>query len=105
MNNRFRDFALLVLLLLFGVALASEYPEDNTEADELGRRLSFQCLRQDNQLDCLHDQGFTCEALVGDSRYTYSCYLSIEHGCYRTMFTLTSDGWNGRDDWKLGECE
>jgi len=104
-NNHIRDFALLVLPSLCGLALGSESPDGNMEADELGRQLSFQCLRQEKQLDCLNARGFTCEALDGDSRYAYSCYIFIEHGCYRAMFSLTSDGWDGRDEWKLGECE
>lgn len=105
MNNRNRYIALLLVSLLFGVVLASEYPEDVAEPAEKGRQLSFQCLTQDNQLDCMRDKGFTCEAAGQASRNSYSCYLPIEHGCFRTRFQLTSDGWNGHSNWKPGECE
>ena len=79
MNYRIRDFALLVLPSLCGLALGSESPDGNVEAEELGRQSSSQCLMQDKKLDCLRDRGFTCEALNGDRRYSYSCYMFIEH--------------------------
>lgn len=105
MNDGNRNSAILLASLLCAVALASENPDDSTEADELGRQLSFQCLSQDNQLDCLKHKGFKCDALAGGSRDCYSCYLSIENGCYRTRFQLISDGWKARDAWKPGECK
>lgn len=71
---------------------------------ELGERMAFDCLSGDEAIECLRAKGFQCAAIGEASRNSYSCYVFVENGCYRTRFQINKSGWSTNDRWVDGEC-
>lgn len=95
----------LLIGILPGTGMPETLPNDSKPSDELGEQMVHKCLAGDEQLECLRLSGFSCAPTGNANRNGYSCYASIDGGCYRTKFGLKPGGWTSHDDWVHGECE
>ncbi len=96
------SFIAIFLSLAWKAVFASDYVGDQRDA---GEQLASKCLFSHQKLACFKEEGFSCVSVGEPSWNSYSCYISLGGGCYRTRFQLTAVGWSSKDQWLTGECE
>lgn len=103
-----RSVAVSIAILFIGVnpdlSAASELLDIGSTGREAGERMAHECLSGDRLFECFKEKGFRCAAVGEPLRRSYSCYVSLKDGCFRTRFQLEENGWNSSDRWLTGKC-